>query len=471
MESYLEFILNNEIIGTKTNPANVLLDFIRKEKHLTGTKEVCKEGDCGACAVLVGTLTENGMVYKSVNSCILPLRNVAGKHIVTIEGLNNNELSPIQKSFADEGASQCGFCTPGFIVSTTNYFLNETKPNLAEAIDSIGGNVCRCTGYNSIKKAVGNLIDEKYLERDLSKNKIEELIRLNILPDYFTTIEERLKLLKDNNSVSEENNFENIVGGGTDLFVQKPDTLLKTKNRYVADNHKSIYQDNDKILISASGTINDLRNSEIFNNTFSGLDNFYNLFASHLIRNTATVGGNIVNASPIGDSSILFLTLNAKLQISSKEEKKEIHLRNFYKGYKNIALEKGEIVEQIILDIPNQKPLLNFEKVSKRKHLDIASVNTAIALTIDNNIIKSASISAGGVSPVPLYLKNTSEFLSGKTISNKTVLDAIEIMLTEISPISDIRGSKEYKTLLLSQLIKAHFIKLFPNQITFEVLK
>jgi xanthine dehydrogenase small subunit len=469
MENNLEFILNNEIVRTDSNSATVLLDFIRNEKHLTGTKSVCKEGDCGACAVLIGTLTENGVSYKSVNSCIYPLQNAAGKHIVTIEGLNNNKLSPIQKSFADEGASQCGFCTPGFIVSTTNYFLNETEPDIDEAIDIIAGNVCRCTGYNSIKKAVSNLVDEKYLNRDLTKNKIDELIRLNILPEYFSTIESKLKSLKQEyNPVIEYS--KNIIAGGTDLFVQKPEEMLKSNNSFISEKNKTIYQDNDKIMIGASATINDLMYSEVFNNHFPNLNNFYNLFASHLIRNTATIGGNIVNASPIGDSSVLFLSLNAKLSLTTGENNREILLKEFYTDYKTTELKENEIIEKIILQIPGTKPFISFEKVSKREHLDIASVNTAMALTVDDNVIKSVSISAGGVAPVPLYLQATSEYLKGKQISNELIKEVVTIVEKEISPISDIRGSKEYKTLLLTQLIKAHFLKLFPHQISHEVL-
>ncbi len=346
METEIKFILNEDVIHTKINSTTVLLDFIRKEKHLTGTKEVCKEGDCGACAVLMGTLTENGIKYKSVNSCIFPLHNAAGKHIVTIEGLNNNELSPIQKSFADEGASQCGFCTPGFIVSTTNYFLNETSPDINEAIDNIAGNVCRCTGYNSIKKAVANLIDTEYLNRNLAKDKIEELIDINILPGYFKSIPDKLKLLNiDNETNTTIKGKVNVIAGGTDLFVQKPDELLKSKNYFLA-NKGQIYQDNDKILIDASVTINDLKNSDVINKFFPNLNNFYNLFASYLIRNTATIGGNIANASPIGDSTILFLSLNAKLKRYTDNGSRKNKKKNYYKRYKKKNLKCNKVIKK-----------------------------------------------------------------------------------------------------------------------------
>ena len=156
----INFILNNDVVSVKIDPAVVLLDFIRKQKHLTGTKEGCKEGDCGACTVLAGNLKDDRVVYHSVNSCLLPLGNVNNSHIVTIEGLNSNNLTHIQTEFINEGASQCGFCTPGFIVSLTGYLINNDTYKIESALNSIAGNICRCTGYSSIKRAVNDVLNK-----------------------------------------------------------------------------------------------------------------------------------------------------------------------------------------------------------------------------------------------------------------------------------------------------------------------
>jgi xanthine dehydrogenase small subunit len=186
----------------------------------------------------------------------------------------------------------------------------------------------------------------------------------------------------------------------------------------------------------------------------------------------ATVAGNIVNASPIGDFTIFFLALDAQLELiqaSSNgiapqgESSRTLSLRQLYKGYKQLDKKPGEQIKQLWFTIPGKNSLFNFEKVSKRTHLDIASVNSAIHLKIDNGIIENAGISAGGVGPIPMYLQKTSDFFKGKTISREMVLHATEIAQTEISPISDARGTKEYKTLLLGQLIKAHFLTFFPE--------
>jgi xanthine dehydrogenase small subunit len=177
----------------------------------------------------------------------------------------------------------------------------------------------------------------------------------------------------------------------------------------------------------------------------------------------ATIAGNFINASPIGDLTIFFLALDAQLILSDGKKTRELALRKLYKGYKDLDKKSEEYIEKIWFELPKKNNYFNFEKVSKRTHLDIASVNSTINISIENNFIETAALSAGGVGPIPLFLKNTSSFLSGKELSEKLIEDAIEIAQLEITPISDARGSEDYKRLLLSQLIKAHFITLFPS--------
>ncbi len=188
------------------------------------------------------------------------------------------------------------------------------------------------------------------------------------------------------------------------------------------------------------------------------------------IRNSATVGGNIINASPIGDMTIFFLALNASVVLSNGNKQRKILLKNLYKGYKQLDKTDDEYLDHIEFKLPSKNSHFNFEKVSKRTHLDIASVNSAMYVETDNNIITEIHISAGGVSPIPLYLEKTSQFLLGKKVTIDTILDAHPIIQSEIFPISDVRGSEEYKRLLLNQLFKAHFIELFPELINVEAL-
>jgi len=470
MSENIEFILNDKIITTDVHPAKTLLDFIRVDEGLKGTKEGCREGDCGACTVLIGNITNNGLQYKSVNSCLFPIGNVVGKHVVTIEGLNNESLTPIQEEFNNEGATQCGFCTPGFVNSLTGYVIEHKELNNREAEISIAGNICRCTGYSSIKRSVQNVV-EKINSLNLTGNsRISELVDNNILPKYFLDIEIKLKSLEANIR-NKYKSKRTVIGGGTDLFVQRADSLLDEDVSFVKDfGQQGIQVSNNECVIGASTTIEEFIKSEIIQKYFPQLVIQLEMFASLPIRNSATIGGNLVNASPIGDSTIIFLALNAKLKISNVNNLRILDLNQFYKGYKILDLLDGEIIEEIIFRLPDENEYFNFEKVSKRTHLDIASVNSAIRINKLKGIINSVSISAGGIAPIPLFLNETSKFLEGKTISSETILESLSVVQSEISPISDIRGSEEYKRLLLSQLLKAHFIKLFPEQIDVEAL-
>lgn len=464
MKIDIEFILNNKLITATVNPNSVLLDFLRKDKKLTGTKEVCKEGDCGACAVLLGSLKDGKVEYKSINSCLYPIQKIQGKHVVTIEGINSSSLNNIQSAFVNEGASQCGFCTPGFIISFTAYLINTRNFNLNDAVNSVAGNICRCTGYHSIMRSI------KSVGENLIKVDYEHLIEQGIIPEYFKIIPQRLQTLSQPNNRLDD--YDKVISGGTDLFVQVPENMLNTISQ-VSENiiDSNVWSTNNQLFISGSATVSDFEKELSGKLNESFLNELFILFASLPIRNSATIAGNIVNASPIADLTIVLLALDASLTVSNKNgENRSIKLRDFYLDYKKVDLTKNEFIEMIYFDLPDSETHFNFEKVSKRRHLDIASVNSSILLKIVDKKIRNVKISAGGVAPIPLFLKNTSEFMKDKEITNSLLFDAIEIINNEISPISDIRGSAEYKTLLLNQLFKAHFIKLFPDLITDEVL-
>lgn len=471
MTKKINFILNNENISIDENPAKVLLDFIRQEKNITGTKEVCREGDCGACAVLLGEVIDDKLVYKSVNSCLFPLGNVSNKHVVTIEGLNNKQLTPIQQAFVDEGATQCGFCTPGFIISLTGYLLTEKSKNYEDAINAIAGNICRCTGYASINRATNKIVNLVNSNIHEYNSLIESLIGNNILPTYFSTIENRLKEFVKNEIpdeiISEDDPI--IVAGGTDLYVQKHEEIIDSEVKLLsAEISNKIKFDNKHCILGGRVTFEMMSQSEEINSYFPEFKNYSKLIASLPVRNSATIAGNIVNASPIGDMTIILLALNSIIILNEGHKKREIKLKELYKGYKNLDKSPAEIIELIKFHLPRGEYHFNFEKVSKRTHLDIASVNSAAYFETDNETIKKAHLSAGGVSPIPLYLTKGSKFLTGKSISFDTLDELLKIIQSEISPIDDVRGSAEYKRLLLSQLVKAHFIKLFPQKINFS---
>lgn len=471
MKIELKFICNNEEINASVHPGLSLMDFLRKELKLTGTKEGCREGDCGACTVLVGEYSKEEVKYHSVNSCLFPVGDANGKHIVTIEGLHDNELNVVQKSFVEEGASQCGFCTPGFIVSLTGYFLTNKNFNVDDAIASMDGNICRCTGHTSIIKAARK---SNTLLTGTSSNHTSHiglLVKKGLLPEYFLSIPDRLKqLLEEKIKQSDKEAAYFNISGGTDLFVQQWENILTNDVSLLSSNGVSSYikEESGKCSVGSRTSVSDIINSSAIKKYFPSLPDQLLLFGSLPIRNRATVGGNIVNASPIADMTSIFLALDSVLVLKKGNTKRKVKLREFYKGYKEYDLKDGELIEEIVFELPEKNAKFNFEKVSQRTYLDIASSNSSIYVEEKNSVINKCGISAGGVAPIPLYLNRTSEFFVGKEINAENISAAINIMHDEISPISDARGSAEYKALLLQQLFYTHFITLFPDLISIK---
>jgi len=460
----IHFILNDKQVSTALPKGMLLLDFIRYHRHLTGTKIGCREGDCGACTVLVGEMKNGELLYRSATSCLMAIGNAEGKHIVTIEGTNIQGLNFIQQSFAEEGATQCGFCTPGFIVSLAGYALCKNEATYKGAIDAVNGNICRCTGYKSIERAVEKIAGK--LGERKGADAITFGVENNFLPAYFTGIKDKLlALTKPINKDSNQNGSLKYLGGGTDLYVQQHDTMPHTTIDFLFDKThlNGITQVGNRCYLGAAVSVTDIAESPIFQQHFSSLLQYIKLVSSTPIRNMATIAGNLVNASPIGDFTIFFLALNAQIVLSDGINTREMALNQFYKGYKQLAKNPDEFIEKIYFELPVHDTKFNFEKVCKRMHLDIASVNSAISLQVDNDIIAEAHLSAGGVGPVPFYLAKAAAFLKGKIVNETTIEELITIAKDEISPISDARGTAAYKRFLLGQLIKAHFITLFPE--------
>ncbi len=485
----LHFILNDHEVTTNEHSATTVLDFVRRSAHLTGTKEGCREGDCGACTVLIGELqTLDGkphVRYISANSCLLPLGEMHGKHIVTVEGVTLAAQSPenptqpalnlVQQAMVDTGGTQCGFCTPGFIVSMTGYSLtaqNLTAEGMTQAID---GNVCRCTGYASIKRAIDRIIPA-ISGAEAQHNRIPTLVAKGLLPEYFSTIATRLQALQnrintevllDADELAHTHDF--TIGGGTDLFVQKPEALLKSRVRLLGPPKVPImpvHEEEGWCVMDARTPVAAFLASPLIQKHISQMQHFLTLFASTPIRNRATLGGNINNASPIGDMTAILLALNTELTLlAANGTERTIELRNYYKGYKTLDRAKDELVETLRFKLPDEHTAFNYEKVSRRTYLDIASVNTALQLRLADDIITEAHASAGGVAAIPLYLRKTAQYLIGKRLSTATFREAASIAVSETSPISDARGTADYKRLLLRQLFFAHALDLFPERL------
>jgi len=257
------------------------------------------------------------------------------------------------------------------------------------------------------------------------------------------------------------------VGGGTDVYVQKHDVMQGASIQFLLNDErlKGIRQEENHCIIGASTTVTELSESPVMQQYFPRLAEHIKLVSSTPIRNIATIGGNLINASPIGDLTIFLLALDAMLVFSNGEQRREIPLRELYKGYKTLNKQPDEQLELISFELPGNDTFFHFEKVSKRTNLDIASVNAAICITLQGATIQSACISAGGVAPVPKLLQQTNAFLKGQSLNESTIAQAIAIAQTEITPISDARGTADYKRLLLGQLIKAHFMTIADNSL------
>jgi xanthine dehydrogenase small subunit len=461
----IQFILNDKIIETELAEGSTLLDFVRYEKQLMGTKIGCREGDCGACTVLIGDIQQGELVYQSMTSCITPLGNVHGKHVLTIEGINGQQLTPSQDLMVKNNGTQCGFCTPGFIISMTGFTLSNEVPDLKNAIKYIDGNICRCTGYKSIERALDALC-QKLKDRPLD-NKIDWLVEGGHVPEFIKNIKSRLIDLrkKEHTAVNAKHiPVDCFLGGGTDLLVQKPEVIRKRVVENVFDNNqlKGIEIIAHNCRIGASVTVTDLEASTIFKSIFPDVEKYLKLVSSTPIRNMATLGGNFVNASPIGDMTIFFLALDASIILNNDGKKRTLPLKNFFLDYKKLDKSSLEFIESIQFSLPLKTDQFNFEKVSKRTHLDIASVNTACQLSInEEGTIANAHISAGGVAPIPKYLFESSSFLKNKNLDAFVLRGFFKIVNEEVAPISDARGTAAYKRLLLRQLILSHFIKFF----------
>lgn len=452
-------MINREVIETELPAGTPVLDFIRHHHRLTGTKEGCREGECGACAVLLGERSGNCMFYKTAASCMLPLGELAGKHLVTVEGVNGDSLTPVQQVLVKHGASQCGFCTPGIVLSLTGFFLTSPGLDLTDAEDALDGNICRCTGYASIRRAARELVDTHQTRLDINRDRLSQLVEWGILPGYFMTIPTQLAALEKDEPIpgpQEETPGRLLVAGATDLYIQKPDEMECGDLDFISRcaGSSCIRREDGHIVIGAGTPVEDMKNSPIIRELFPNMPGYLRRVSSTLMRNRATLAGNIMNASPIGDLTIILLALDATIVLGKKDKRRQLPLKKFFKGYKQLDREPGELLKEIHFPVPGPGWRFHFEKVSQRKHLDIASVNGAISIKQDGDNIGDVRISVGGVAPIPLFLEKTCEFLKGKTSGGDTINEAVRVMKGEISPISDVRGSDQYKRLLLGNLLK-----------------
>lgn len=470
MRDYILLYVNGQRLEVKAADAfTTLSSFLRCELSKTGTKVVCEEGDCGACTVLLGNIDSAGeLAYKPVNSCIQLLCQLDLTHVVTIEGLTPQPaLNPVQEAMVDCHGAQCGFCTPGFVVAMCALFDQRQQVGEQDIKDSLTGNLCRCTGYEPIIKAglsvdhskvtkLSALYPSKSMVKDLQEHAGQEVFiehagRQLCIP---LTMQEASKFKGKHKNVT-------VLSGGTDICVVlnkrglEPENIL-VLNRVPALNE--IAKQSGKLVVGALATLSQLEAHA--QEHLPELQRMMWLFGSPQIRHAATLAGNIANGSPIADTLPFLFVMEAELElVDSTSKTRIVNINNFYKGYKQLDLAADELINRIHIPLPAAHELLKLYKVSRRKNLDISTFTAALRLTRDGDTIKRASIAYGGVGPTVLRLPNTEKFLTGKTFQWTTFKEAGDLARQEITPISDVRGSADFRYQLAENIMQKFYFE------------
>ena len=530
IRDYILFYVNGrEYRVTGHHAFMQLSDYLRAELGLCGTKVVCAEGDCGACTVLVGRAADSGKLsYKPLNSCIQTIYQLDCAHIVTVEGLTpEQQLSPIQQSMVECHGAQCGFCTPGFVVSLAAMFedIAEKGPgcfspaiaacadgnekNLQPARsngigkgrdgrikdstdtpsaevatasgsvtavtrttvkDALTGNLCRCTGYEAIIKSAMECDASSVVPVEVAfpSESIVKVFNEHTSVDVKIEVERGVIFIPHelDSAVQFKHAHEavTVVSGGTDVCVNinkrgfKPRKVLSICNLSGLD---GLEIEKDKLIIGARVTLERL--AQFSKEVLPELASILWIFGAPQIRHAGTMAGNIANGSPIGDTLPFLFVMEAEVEVYGVNGPRRIPICSFYTGYKQMDVARDELITRIIVPLPKATEVLKLFKVSRREHLDISSLGAAFLVAIEGGAsnksakVKYARVALGGVGPTTVRLPQSEQFLQGKQLIFETFERAGEIALTEIKPISDVRGSSDFR----NQLAENMFLKFF----------
>ena len=467
MRNSVTFYLNG--VKKEVRGKNVFLplsSYLRYEAHLTGTKVVCAEGDCGACTIMAAKWRPGSESnYQSINSCIAMTFAMDGARLVTVEGMaEKDQPCEVQESMIRNFGGQCGFCTPGFVMAITSLHEEKAKPTLQNAKNYLTGNLCRCTGYLPILQAAMDVDVNKHVTLKTKYPTVDAggLTQLMSEPvlittdgyEYYapTTLEEAYRYKSLHLDVI-------LFSGATDLGVQINKGHLIAKRILSLHLIKDLYQQQilgSEVVVGARVTLSELQ--KLIAKEIPTLDNFLNIFASLQIKNAATLVGNVANASPIADTTPVLMVLDAELDIFGKNGKTTRPLKDFYIGYKKINLQKDEFITHVRFQIPEQQDKIENYKVSQRRDLDISTVNASFNFKMDGNKIKTAKIAFGGVAATTIRLCDIERKIEGVEINAQSVKNIKKLILDSIKPLSDMRGSAEYRTLLAGNLFEK-FVK------------
>lgn len=460
----IDFVLNGQRRQCEATPDTSVLELLRETLNAPGTKEGCATGDCGACTVAIGESGPNGELrYHSANACITPAHQLQGRHLVSVEGLAEGDaLHPAQAAMVACHGSQCGFCTPGIVMSL--FTLHEQQrhapaPLTQERLEAtLGGNLCRCTGYRPIRDAALSMetqADNRPLWLDAAAPRDDKACEFNLDANFMqpTTLAELVACL-------ERHPQAKLVAGGTDLWLETTQRLARFE--YVID----VTRVAELNLIDAT-TLEDGRNGWWIGAAVSYsrleplLAEHYDAFAhllhrlgSQQVRNRGTLGGNIANASPIGDTPPVLLALGSRLRLAGPEGERELPLTDFFLDYKRTALREGEAITAIFLPQPTAQQNLKVWKLSKRREDDISALLGAFAWRLEDGVMRDVHLAFGGMAAIPKRAAQAEAALEGEVPTAAAFQAAREALNADFQPMSDVRGSAQYRQLGAGNLLE-----------------
>jgi xanthine dehydrogenase small subunit len=459
----IRFILDGELIEVcGADPTRTVLQYLREDLRRKGSKEGCAEGDCGACTVVVAELVRDSdeVAIKAINSCIQFLPTLDGKELITVESLaDGDELHPVQSAMVAHHGSQCGFCTPGFVMSLYALYETNENPDRQEIDDALSGNLCRCTGYRPIITAAREMYAApRAISRDRSA-ALKDIRRERSLSidhngrKFFAPADsdEFAALLAEHPDAT-------ILAGGTDvgLWVTKQHRELATViyTGRVAD-LRDIRTSESHIDIGAAATLTEAVPAIV--EAYPGFTELFRRFASPPIRNAGTLGGNIANGSPIGDSMAALMVVDATLVLRRGEVEREVALVDFYHDYMANDLQPGEFVSRIRIPLPSDEAVVKSQKWSKRFDQDISAVCTAYRLVLEDAKVASFRMACGGLAATVRRAKETEAAITGMPWTDDTIENACAALSKDFAPISDMRASADIRLLAVQNLLRRFY--------------
>jgi len=463
----IQFLLNEQLqVVDGIDPATSILDYLRLHQSKTGSKEGCASGDCGACTVAIAEIAndKNKLEYKAVNACITPVATLAGKQLITVEDLKQGEeLHPIQQTMVDKHASQCGFCTPGFVMSLFAWNKGQATDDQHAIEEALGGNLCRCTGYRPIVDAAKH-IGQRQIQDQFSQQQQQTVEKLKQLAAqqqtsprltqdhmgfYMPASEQELQLLMETYPHAK------LIAGGTDLNLEFTQQLKHHGQLIYMGNIPELQQVNEvanKLKIGAGVTYSACQNK--LTEHYPQLKELIERLGSKQIRNQGTLVGNIANASPIGDMPPVLIALNAELELVKGQTKRKVKLDDFFVDYKQTLLQQGEYIAHILLPLPEKDQQFRVYKISKRLEDDISAVCGAFSLNIQKGKISQVRIAFGGMAATPKRASSCEQAMLGQTLNQETIDKAKQAIIKDFQPISDFRASSEYRSQISQNLLQ-----------------